>query len=172
MNLAHITANDLKTRTTTTLPDAADKPLELELLCVTKNIKDRVGKVIKEKEVKKIKAENTNLSPQQILGFKELRERKDLRLILTDKSKKMQIVTVETYEKMTGVYTKDAKPITLEEVKHREDLNNGHVSSLIRCLQIGAANILQGGTPDQTNRNIAAALISSNQHGAGTACIP
>ena len=68
---------------------------------------------------------------------------------------------------MMGIYTEDATPITMDEVKHREDLNNGHVECLIRCLKIGASNIINGGLPDQTNKNNASALISSNQHPAG-----
>ena len=118
-------------------------------------------------QTKKIRYEHTNLSTENILGLKELSERKDLRIILTDKSKKMQIVTQETYDKMTNEYTKDAKEVNMEELKNREANNNGHTSSISRSFMIGAYNIILTGKADHTNTNIAAALHSANQHGAG-----
>ena len=107
----------MKTRNTTSLPEPASQDIEMDLMCVTRNVDLRLKKLIIEKKAKKIKYEHTNLSPENILGLKELSERKDLRIVLTDKSKKMEIVTQEAYDKMTFEYTKDAKEVNFEELK-------------------------------------------------------
>ena len=124
--LKFLSANDLKTRNTTSLPEPASQDIELDLTCITRNVDLRLKKLTMEKKAKKIRDENTNLSPENILGLKELSERKDLRIVLTDKSKKMEIVTQEAYDKMTFEYTKDAKEVNFEELKQREGSNNGH----------------------------------------------
>ena len=69
-------------------------------------------------------------------GKKELNERKDLRIVLTDKSKKMMIVTNETYKKMVEVYTKDAKK--LDERRNRKSPRIRFLKKKIR--QLGTGN--------------------------------
>ena len=108
MSLKHLTANDLKTRNTTSLPEAASEEIELELLVIEHKVKEKLDQVISEHAKNRVKIENTNLTTGQIAGIKELTERKDLRVVMTDKSKKMMVVRNETYAKMISAYTKDA----------------------------------------------------------------
>ena len=73
MNLSHLSANDLKTRNTTTMPEAANTEIEMEIMCVTRNVEEQVDKLIKEQKAKKVKFQHNNLSTANILGLEELK---------------------------------------------------------------------------------------------------
>ena len=88
----------------------------------------------------------------------ELSARKDLHVILTNKSKKMMVVKVETYEKMISAYTKDAEKVDEHKVRLKECHNNGHVSSLLRSLKIGDYNQSLAGPNEDRMKGIKSSL--------------
>ena len=168
MNLNYHKAHDLKTRASTSWPKAASTETELKLLIMSHNIKKKMDEMLEKHKSQKISLEHTNLTQQNIDGLKELNDRKDLRVVLTDKSKKMLILTNETYQSMINVYTTDAKQIDEDELKNRENLNNGHTRSLMRIFRIGCDNNYDTFTSDNSAKiqAIKESLLSSNQAGA------
>ena len=95
----------------------------------------------KAKECNKKGDQRTNLSPEQARGLKSLQKRiADGEIICcqTDKTGRFSIVSMESYINMGKAHTKDDKEISMEEVKKIERITNGHTSSMIKILGVGA----------------------------------
>lgn len=69
---------------------------------------------------------------------------------------------------MINVYTADNKQIDEHKLKNRENLNNGHIKSLMRIFRTGCDNNYEIFTSDNSSKiqTIKESLLSSNQPGA------
>ena len=84
--------------------------------------------------------QKTNLTPAQERGLRKLRKRiKDgnLMVILTDKSGKLAVTTVENYIKMGEVHVKKDTEVDDDKAKEIQRKTNGHVSMWIKMTNMG-----------------------------------
>ena len=81
-----------------------------------------------------------NLSPAELRGLKSLLKRiraGELLIILTDKSSRFCVVSVEDYLKMGEVHTANDIIVNREEIDEIEKRLNGHSVSWVKIFQTG-----------------------------------
>ena len=110
---------------------------------IRRNLYTKLGADYKEKFCDKEGKQPTNLTPIQEKGLKRLQKRireKEIVVMMTDKSSKFAVTTMEEYLKLGEQHTGKDKEITRQEITEREKILNGHSSMWIKMWGISEAH--------------------------------
>ena len=84
--------------------------------------------------------QKSNLTPAQMRGLKKIRKRikaGEIVILLTDKSGKLAVTTMESYIKMGEVHIQEDREVTMESCKEIQRKLNGHMSMWLKISGMG-----------------------------------
>ena len=141
-NLEKQRVTDMEDNTRVTLPKPLP-PAEEAAIEMRRNIYKKLEKDYLEKNCKKDGKQPSNLTPAQETGLKRLQKRikeKEIVVMMTDKSNKLAVTTLEDYMMMGEKHIKEDKEITRDEIREKEKILNGHSSMWIKMWGVSEAH--------------------------------
>ena len=162
MDLSNLKSTDLKINGSVIIPDPVSENKEMILSDFKQKFMEGVDKYKKNNQGEK-EPKLSNLTKQQISGIKSIKTLGEVRVLETDKSKKIVIMSEDRFIEDLDKHIKEGgdKEITEKERKRLAKINNGVIKSAQRFLFAGA----NSHNMNQTTR-IATSLTSTNQEGA------
>ncbi len=140
---------DLETNRRIIIPEPSENivnntPIEVGMANMKTRIDNFVQTTIKQKCNPKGYPRKSNLSSTEAEGLKSLRERDDIFMTMTDKTKKLCINTKENYINRMGTHLTGNEEIDWARKQGDERIINAHAAQMIRAFRIGENHRYRG----------------------------
>ena len=137
INFSKLRPTDLKTNKSIFIPPLAPNKVEIEMAAIEGEIVQTTNHYIQELCDKKGYPKEENLTKENKAGIAELKEecKNGAVVTTTDKSSKLNLNTLESYEKMGEPHVKEDRIVEDKELKKFENVMNGHAYQLCRILR-------------------------------------
>ena len=137
---------DLKTNRRIIIPEPSENiinntPIEVGMANMKTRIDNFVQTNMKQKCDPRGYPRTSNLSSTEAEGLKSLRDRDDVFVTATDKTKKLCINTRENYTNRMGVHLTGNQEINWAAKQDNERVLNAHAIQMIRMFKIGQSSI-------------------------------